>query len=79
MEQTSGLTRECSSLWDGHSKAKMGREGRREGGDSCYNTLRRKGEGSIQKCFEGGCYKAHILILFEGTIPSMKIAKFSLW
>ena len=39
MEQTSGLTRECSRLWDGHSKAKMGREGRREGGDSCYNTL----------------------------------------
>ena len=36
MEQTSGLTRECSRLWDGHSKAKVGREGRREGGDSCY-------------------------------------------
>ena len=29
MEQTSGLTRECSMLWDGRSKAKMGREGGR--------------------------------------------------
>ena len=31
MEQTSGLTGECSRLWDGHSKAKMGGEGAREG------------------------------------------------
>ena len=39
MEQTSGLTRECSRLWDGHSKAKMGMVGRREGEDSCCNML----------------------------------------
>ena len=31
MEQTSGLTRECRRLWDGHSKAKVGGEGAREG------------------------------------------------
>ena len=39
MEQTSGLTGECSRLWDRHSKAKVGREGGREGGDSCFNSL----------------------------------------
>ena len=31
IEQASGLTRESSRLWDGHSKAKVGGEGAREG------------------------------------------------
>lgn len=55
MEPAAGLhvTREYNRLWDGHSKAKVGREG----GDILYNN-RREGESSIQNVLRGTAIKA---------------------
>ena len=55
MEPAAGLhvTGEYNRLWDGHSKAKVGREG----GDILYNNSR-KGESSIQNVLRGTAIKA---------------------
>ena len=47
------VAREYNRLWDGHCKAKVGREG----GDILYNN-RREGESSIQNVLRGTAVKA---------------------